>query len=122
MSRRRERAVRGEDLAARHLRRAGLEILDRNWRAGRREIDIVAREGDVVVFAEVKTRGAGPQSPLEAIGPRKRRELRRAAGRWIAAHPGIGREFRFDAVGVRIRPGGVPEVDHVRAAFTGDDG
>jgi Holliday junction resolvase-like predicted endonuclease len=70
---------------------------------------------------EVKTRGAGPQAPLEAIGPRKRRDLRRAAARWIAEHPGVGREFRFDAVGVRIREGGPPEIRYLRGAFTGDD-
>ncbi len=113
---------RGEELAARALAEAGLEVLDRNWRAGRRELDLVAREGDVVAFVEVKTRTPGPQAPLEGIGPRKRRDLRRAAERWIHAHPGVGREFRFDAVAVRIRPGGEADVEHVRNAFFGEDG
>jgi putative endonuclease len=113
---------RGEELAARALAEAGLEVLDRNWRAGRRELDLVVREGDVIAFVEVKTRTPGPQAPLEGIGARKRRDLRRAAESWIHAHPGTGREFRFDAVAVRMRPGGGAEVEHVRDAFFGDDG
>lgn len=96
-------------------------VLDRNWRSGRLELDLVVREGDVVAFVEVKTRAEGPQRPLEALGPTKRRRIRRAAGRWIAAHPGVGREFRFDAVSVRLVPGRPPEVRHVRNAFYGDD-
>lgn len=98
-----------------------MEILARNWRAGRRELDLVARDGDVVAFVEVKTRGPGPAAPLEAIDRAKRRDLRRAAEAWIHAHPGVGREFRFDAVGVRLAPGARPEVEHVPAAFFADE-
>ena len=116
-----ELARRGEALAAEHLERAGLEILARNWRSGRREIDLVVREGAVVAFVEVKTRGPGPQAPLEALGRTKRRDVRRAAEAWIRAHPGVGREFRFDAVAVEVdRPGAV-RVEHVRDAFRGED-
>ncbi|HKK28728.1 MAG TPA: YraN family protein [Gemmatimonadota bacterium] len=121
---RRERADlarRGEALAAERLERAGLEILDRNWRAGRRELDLVAREGPVVAFVEVKTRGPGPQPPLEAIGRTKRREVRRAAEAWIHAHPGVGREFRFDAVAVEVDASGTVRIEHVREAFRGED-
>lgn len=118
---RRTAARRGEALAARHLEATGLRVLERNWRAGRRELDLVALDGDVVAFVEVKTRGAGPQAPLEAVDRRKRRELRRAAESWIHAHPGVGREFRFDVVGVRLRDPAPPEVEHVRGAFWGDD-
>ncbi|MEJ2343629.1 MAG: YraN family protein [Gemmatimonadales bacterium] len=109
-----------ESVAADHLRRQGLRILDRNWRAGHRELDIVAQEGDVVAFVEVKARGPGPQDPLEAIGRTKRRDIRRAAERWIHSHPGVGSEFRFDAIGVRAGGSGV-RILHVRGAFTGDD-
>lgn len=118
---RRRTARRGEELAAEHLRRAGLEILDRNWRSGRRELDLVAREGEVIAFVEVKTRSSGRADPLAAIGARKRRELRRAAAAWIHSHPGIGREFRFDAVAVTLAPGRTPAVEHVREAFYADD-
>lgn len=96
-------------------------VLDRNWRAGRLELDLVVREGDVVAFVEVKTRTGGPQPPLEAVDRAKRRKLRRAAARWIASHPGVGREFRFDAVAVRVGADGAAGVRHVRNAFYGDD-
>jgi len=121
---RRERvdlARRGEALAAERLALAGLEILDRNWRSGRREIDLVAREGPVVAFVEVKARGPGPQAPLEAIGRAKRRDIRRAAEAWIHAHPGVGREFRFDAVSVEVDATGRARIEHVREAFRGED-
>ena len=108
-------------MAARYLRARGLEILDRNWRSGRRELDIVALEGRVVAFVEVKTRHGGPQEPLEAISRAKRKDVRLAAASWIRAHPRVGSEFRFDAVGVRFEDGREPAVDYVRDAFFGED-
>jgi len=113
---------RGEAVAAEYLTAEGFEVLDRNWKAGRRELDIVAREGEVVAFVEVKSRSPGPQAPLDAITRLKRHDLRIAAERWIHAHPGQGREFRFDAISVIFRPGAHPELDHVRQAFFADDG
>lgn len=112
---------RGEKLAARHLERRGHHVLARNWRSGRREIDLVTLAGDTVVFVEVKTRSRGPESPVEALAPGQRRRLRAAAEAWIHAHPGVGREFRFDLIAVELEPGGPPRVDHVRDAFFGDD-
>ncbi|MFQ5690560.1 MAG: YraN family protein [Gemmatimonadota bacterium] len=111
----------GESLAARYLERAGMRILARNWRSGHRELDLVAQEGRVVAFVEVKTRSPGPQRPLEALSRAKRRELRRAAEDWIHSHPGLGREFRFDVVGVRFLPGRAPEIEHIPDAFYADD-
>lgn len=76
---------------------------------------------------EVKTRGPGPQAPLEAIGPGQKGRIRRAAEAWIHAHPGVGSEFRFDAVGVALGPGhgegpgsGEPRISHVPNAWYGD--
>lgn len=112
----------GEDIAAAYLTARGFAILNRNWRAGRAELDIIAREGDIVAFVEVKTRRGGPQEPLEAISREKKRRIRRAAAAWIAENPGVGREFRFDAIGVRLDVGGIAIVDHVRQAFYGEDG
>ncbi|MEJ2311947.1 MAG: YraN family protein [Gemmatimonadales bacterium] len=114
-------AWRGENIAAGYLESRGFEILARNWRTGRRELDIVALDGRVVAFVEVKTRSGGPQHPLEAITRAKRREVRRAAAAWIREHPGLGEEFRFDAVAVRFEEGSQPTVDHVRNAFFGED-
>lgn len=81
----------------------------------------MALDGRVVAFVEVKSRSEGPQDPLEALDRRKRREVQRTARRWIAAHPGVGREFRFDAVGVHFPPAGPPRVVHLRDAFFGED-
>ena len=80
----------------------------------------MAREGDTVAFVEVKTRGPGPQAPAEALGRGQRRRLRRAAEAWIHAHPGVGREFRFDLVGIRLPEGGEPRIDHRPDAWHGD--
>ncbi len=96
-------------------------MLARNWRSGRREIDLVTLAGDTVVFVEVKTRRRGPESAVEALAPSQRRRLRAAAEAWIHAHPGVGREFRFDLVAVQLGPDGRPRVEHVREAFFGDD-
>lgn len=78
----------GEDLAARRLAAAGMTVLERNWRCGRTgEIDIVARDGDVLVVCEVKTRRGGAfQHPMAAVTPQKARRLLALAARWIQAH------------------------------------
>ena len=111
----------GETLAARYLARAGCRILARNWRAGRLELDLVVRDGRTIAFVEVKTRRPGPQAPAEAVDRRKRRRLRRAAGRWIAEHPGTRGDYRFDVVAVTLGADGRARIRHLRGAFTGDD-
>lgn len=96
----------GEERAARHLEARGYQIVARNVRAGRIEIDLIAREGRTLVFIEVKTRrrsgpGAfgGHGAAAEAVDPRKQARLRRGASAWLAAHPEIRRAgVRFDVV------------------------
>lgn len=113
---------RGEAIAADWLEGRGLRVVARNWRAGRAEIDLVAREGKTVIFVEVKTRRLGPGGrPAEAVDGRKRRNVVRAAGAWIAAHPRTGGEFRFDVVEVTLAAGGPPLVDHIPDAFRADE-
>lgn len=112
----------GEDVAVRHLERAGCRVLDRNWRAGRLEIDLVVRDGPVIAFVEVKTRRPGPQHPAEAVDRRKRAHLRKAAAAWIGAHASSAREYRFDVVSVIAGADGRGRVRHDRGAFTSDDG
>lgn len=108
----------GERAAERHLREQGLVVLARNWRCAEGEVDLILRDGDDLVFCEVKTRrGNRFGTPAEAIGPAKVRRLRRLALRWLeqsALHP---REIRFDVVAVLPRPRGAAEIEHVRAAF-----
>jgi putative endonuclease len=116
----------GEDLACAHLERAGYALLERNGRCGRLgELDIVARDGRCLVFCEVKTRiagsTAGPAGPLDAIGPIKRRRIRRLAGEWLRTRPQDGPRaawIRFDAIGVVVdRRGELISLDHVEDAF-----
>ena len=111
----------GEAAAVAWLEGHGFVVLDRNWRSGRRELDIVARDGDVIAFVEVKTRAPGPQAPVEAVSRAKRRTIRHASEAWIHAHPGVGREFRFDVVGVTAGPRGKHRIRHYPDAFTSDD-
>nr|WP_202425792.1 YraN family protein [Streptomyces sp. HUCO-GS316] len=107
----------GEDLAARRLGEAGMTVLERNWRCGRAgEIDIVARDGDVLVVCEVKTRRAGPfQHPMAAVTPVKADRLRGLAERWTQEHGGAPPGgVRIDLIGVVLPRRGAPVVEHVR--------
>jgi putative endonuclease len=107
----------GERVAAAHLIASGMTILDRNWRCPEGEIDIVARDGDVLVVCEVKTRrGNGFGGPLEAITPVKAERLRRLAVRWMEQRGVRPTEIRIDAVGILRRERGPAEVDHLRGA------
>ena len=119
----------GEHLAARHLTAAGLSVLARNWRCREGEVDIVAREGDVLVICEVKTRrDIAFGTPLDAVTPAKAARLRRLAVRWLAdqrlgatddsasAYEGYS-EVRFDVVSVLLPAAGGPIVEHLRGAF-----
>jgi len=111
----------GEETAARWLERNGIRVLDRNWRQGRNEVDLVVRDGSTIAFVEVKTRRLGPWgTPAMAIDAGKRRRLIRASSAWIAAHPGAGREFRFDIMEITNAAGGEPLVDYWPDAFCAD--
>ena len=109
----------GERIAAAYLTDSGLRVLDRNWRCRDGELDIVARDGDALVFCEVKTRRAvGFGHPVEAVGHAKQRRLRTLAQRWLAAHDEHAPELRFDVVGVLVRVNRPALVTHLRAAFS----
>ena len=109
----------GEDVAARHLERAGLRVVERNWRCPAGEIDIVAVEGPVLVFVEVKTRSSDRYgSPAEAVGATKARRVRALARQWLLDHPAAAAaELRFDVVAVRRPRAGAAAVTHLRGAF-----
>jgi len=90
---------KGEAAAARLLVSKRYRILDRNWRRGRLELDLVCEDGDEIVFVEVKTRTAGTLgSPADGMSPAKRRNLIKAARCWLAAHRAWERACRFDVV------------------------
>ncbi len=112
--RRRLLGERGETMAARHLTARGMVLLDRNWRCEAGEIDLVLREGAVLVVCEVKTRTSTDYgAPLEAIDQRKVDRLRRLAARWLQTHDCRPDDVRIDMVGVLAPPGRPVEVEHV---------
>jgi putative endonuclease len=93
-------------------------ILNRNYRFGHREIDLIVRRDDLVAFVEVKTRaGPGYGHPLEAITALKRREVERVARYWLRHHGHPGTLYRFDAVSVALRSGGDPLIEHIPNAW-----
>lgn len=110
--------VRGEQLAARHLESLGYTVLARNFRSGHREVDLVVGRDDLVAFVEVKTRaGSGFGHPFESIHAAKRREIERVARFWQRRHGRPGLHYRFDAVGVLLRPGSPPVIEHLPDAW-----
>jgi putative endonuclease len=116
---------RGEDLAAAHLRRLGFAILDRNVHGRGGEIDLIACDGRVLAFVEVKTtlsdRARRPEPPLERLGAGQRARLRRLALSWLLRRNGSRPRapgLRFDAIGVVVnRDGGLLALEHVEAAW-----
>lgn len=104
----------GEAVAARHLSRQGMILLDRNWRCDAGEIDLVLRDGRVLVVCEVKTRRTeafGP--PVAAVDRVKIARLRRLAARWLHAHQAQPDDVRIDVVGVLAPHHGEVEIEHV---------
>jgi putative endonuclease len=112
--RRRELGRFGEAYAARHLVEQGMVVLDRNWRCPAGEIDLVLRDGRVLVICEVKTRSSTDYgSPLEGVTAAKAGRLRRLAARWLAEHHLSPDDVRIDLVGVLVPPGSAPVLEHV---------
>jgi putative endonuclease len=106
-----------ERLAARHLRRLGWTVLNRNYRLGHKEIDLVARRSGIVAFVEVKARSSRDYGhPLAAISAAKRLEIQTVARAWIARHGRPGEVYRFDAVAVHCEAGPV-RIEHVPDAW-----
>ena len=107
----------GEEHAVEHVVGLGWQVLDRNWRCNEGELDIIAHDPDAgaLVFIEVKCRsGLGFGDPLEAVTWRKRRKLRQLCLLWLAEHRIRVDCLRIDAIGVLLRTGEKPAVNHVR--------
>ena len=110
----------GEDVAASYLMQKGYRIVARNWRYGPKEIDIVARDGETMVFVEVKTRSTlAFELPQEAVTKKKMKNLVEAADAYMLQY-NIELEGRFDIVGVLN--GNPPKViEHIVEAWQAND-
>jgi putative endonuclease len=103
---------RGESLAARELRRRGYVLLERRWRCRIGEIDIVARQGKVLVVVEVKSRSRSDYGPpIDAVDRDKRRKLEKLARAYLQAKRLQDLSVRFDLVGVTFSKGEKPRVE-----------
>ena len=108
---------KGETLAEQHLEAQGLTILAKNWRTSHAEVDIIAQEGNIIAFVEVKTRSSDRFGPPEFfITPQKKRMLAGAASVYCEKieHPG---EIRFDVVSIILRDDGKIKLEYLRDAF-----
>ena len=103
----------GEREAARYLRKQGYKLLDMNYRSRFGEIDIVAQDGETVVFVEVKTRkNAGFAAAMDAVTPIKQEKLRITAQQWLAENG--ERPARFDVIEIYT---GTAQLHHIKDAF-----
>lgn len=111
-----ELGIAGENLAAAHLQKSGYSILDRNWRFGRDEIDIIALKGEELAIVEVKTRQNDYfGNPAEFVSKKKQSHLIRAANAYVQKRD-LDVEVRFDVIGV-ILNSIHEEIEHVEGAF-----
>lgn len=109
---------RGESAAAAYLKRTGMEIIDRNWRSGRGELDIIAIDGDELVVCEVKTRTTvACGTPEDAVSPTKQRRLVRLAEAYRAASGLEECSVRFDVVSITVIADDRALLRHHRSAF-----
>lgn len=108
---------RGENLAARHLRNAGLRIITRNFRCETGEIDIVARDGQTLVFVEVKTRAYDDPTPEDQVDASKQHQLTRVAKIYLSRYGIPQPPARFDVVAVIWPEGREPIIRHIPHAF-----
>lgn len=111
-----ETGKNGEDTAADFLKSLGYEIIERNWYSSHREIDIIAKDNDWLVFVEVKTRsGEVLLNPEEAVNKKKMRFMVNAAHHFIK-HFNHDNPVRFDVVSVIFGKNGT-EINHFKDAF-----
>jgi putative endonuclease len=109
----------GERVAADWLRAHGCKILARNFKGPRRgEVDIIARQGRLLLFVEVKTRREGSAiRPLDAVDRTKQKLIERGANAWLKRLGTRQLPWRFDVMEVHVKEGMKPRVNHVRDAF-----
>ncbi len=98
-------AKTGESFAAAHLKARGYQILARNYRLGRGEIDLIAQDGDCIVFVEVKTRRSLKfGSPQAAVTTQKQRQISKVAMGYLQTHNRFDAPCRFDVIAIHLSP------------------
>ncbi len=108
----------GENAGAAYLAHRGYDILARNWRCSAGEVDIVARDDDMLVFVEVKTRkGVDRGFPYEAVTPEKRDRYERIALQFLGEYETGDLQIRFDILGITIKEGAGAAIRHHMNAF-----
>ncbi|VAX24653.1 hypothetical protein MNBD_IGNAVI01-1734 [hydrothermal vent metagenome] len=109
---------KGEDYACDLLVEKNFKIIKRNYRYGHGEIDVVAQDGDVLVFVEVKTRkNLEFGHPISGVTRAKQRQIRKIAEAYLIEHDITDTDCRFDVVGVLLQGNERPVIDHIENAF-----
>lgn len=110
--------ARGENIAAAFLKGQKYAIVERNYRCKAGELDIVAREGNTLVFVEVKTRSNSSYGPPQlAVTRFKQRQISKAALTWLAQKKLQDVNARFDVIAIILRVHEVPAIEHIKNAF-----
>lgn len=114
---------RSERHAARYLRKQGLRIIARNWSTPLGELDIVAVDGDCIVFVEVRsTAGDDTERPASSVDYAKQKRLTRMALQYLQAKNLLGRDARFDILAISWPADRrEPTIEHFRSAFEPTD-
>lgn len=104
----------GEDLAADYLQRKGYTIIERDWKSGKRDLDIIAQDGNVIVFVEVKTRRNRLfGEPEESVDYHKLQNLQQAICHYVKFKH-IRQEIRFDIISIVGTVGTDPDIQHIQ--------
>ena len=104
----------GEDLAADYLQRKGYTIIERDWKSGKRDLDIIAQDGNVIVFVEVKTRRNRLYGePEESVDYHKLQNLQQAISHYVKFKH-IHQEIRFDIISIVGTVGTDPDIQHIQ--------
>jgi putative endonuclease len=117
MSKHSKIGIKGEQIASDFLQKKGYNILHRNWRSGKKEIDIIAASGDTLVFVEIKTRTSYKLCfPEEAVNVKKQKFLKFAAENFILENPNYI-NIRFDIISILSDGESAREIVHFEEAF-----
>ena len=106
-----------EIMAQNYLRSLGYTILETNWRSGHKEIDIIAKDENIIVFVEVKSRTNDIfAKPEDAVNFKKIKNIVRAANTYLISH-NIESDSRFDIITLLLMPSGEYKIEHIKDAF-----